>query len=609
MNEGREIDLLELDEASAMAPQPSRITGVCLMPHQLRALHRCRELEKSGWVSALSESDVSIDTNIGVFGDTQGSGKSHVMLALIASDQISQANTERITSYAGGRIHVRAPEHLLHVKTNVIVVPHVLISKWESFMTCIPWAKILTISRKKHLDKLTVSSLKDLDVLLVTNTFYNEVVRIISSLDLKPHRLIIDEADTIAITSSLSLEVSFAWYVTANYHNLLFPNGKIRYEPTTKRNVSCCKGIGPQGHVRSLFMDLHKGMPQDIWKRIVVKNVVETVHTSMRLGKVIHHEIPCVTPYCVRVANGDVDAAVLACLTTGNHADVIHLIDPENKHCIESAGAGMSQVFVNRLQDIEHHLAFLQKNQNTLSIITAETLEQDRDDLKHHIEFINNRINRDDVCCICLDPIKSIAITPCCMTKLCLECVAQWVTLNKSCVTCREPMTFSDLHTVTTCKETRVGISDTSDGTSKEFGKHLSKIHNLEILLRYHVGSHVMICNASHTTVRSIHDCLDNIQRPFDILQGGHRQLAQVVKAYQDGDTETMILNPNQYMGGDNLQVTTDLIFIHAIGVDQEKMVVGNVNRPGRSHDLHVWHLMHSAEPTYASITSPRSED
>lgn len=588
------MDMFELNESSEMAIQPTRLTNPTLMQHQLRALHRCRQMEIDGFGISDDHSTFQIKTRMGVFGDTNGSGKSHVMLALIASDDDRCSPRERITSHGDGRILVRELETLVHVKTTVIVIPHTLTSKWESYLTCLPWANTLTISRKKSLDRLTPCIVKDLDVILVTNTFYSEVVRVMAHLALKPRRMIIDEADTIAITSMSSLDTSFSWYITSSYENLLFPNGNMRYEPSIGRNVSCSRGIGHQGHIRSLFIGLHQSMTIDNVRRIVVKNNLHTIHTSMHMGTNIHETVLCQTPHCIRVSTGMVDEAVLACLDGGCLENVCHQISPEKRHCVSDVTINMSQMYVDRLKKNEDRLSQIVNPQDLTSSMNSETLVQDIKDLRHRIDFISARLRQDDACCICLDPIKNIAIAPCCMTKMCLQCVTQWVIHHHSCVTCREPLTFSDIHIVQGCTSP---VPNKLQALPEEtrFGKNFSKIQNLEILLRHHVGTHVIICCASENDSKIISDCLVGVNRPFGILQGASKQVSQILTVYQQGDEGTLIINTSRCIGSDGLQGTTDMILFHSLNDDQERVMSGNVNRIGRTHDLRIWHLMNTS--------------
>ena len=99
---------LELNDANYQAPQPENIL-VKLKPHQLTSLYKAIDMENSGELeykiknsnlllngdnSNLANEDeeyteVKIGTNVGIFGDMVGYGKTLIALSLIASNNLN----------------------------------------------------------------------------------------------------------------------------------------------------------------------------------------------------------------------------------------------------------------------------------------------------------------------------------------------------------------------------------------------------------------------------------------------------------------------------------------------------------------------------------------
>jgi hypothetical protein len=49
----------------------------------------------------------------------------------------------------------------------------------------------------------------------------------------------------------------------------------------------------------------------------------------------------------------------------------------------------------------------------------------------------------DDNCCICISKPEDMVVTPCCKKEFCSSCLKKWVSVNRSCPTCRNKENFS----------------------------------------------------------------------------------------------------------------------------------------------------------------------
>lgn len=595
LSEIYDVDVEELGEDSEVAEQPDRLIGIVLKPHQLRALHRCREMEDLDLHALNDVPGVFMRTSIGIYGDGVGAGKSHVMLALIAGDKNSvKASSTSLRTFADGRIQLSELEYMRSIKTTLVVIPHILAMQWERYIQTLARAgmKTLIVSRMKAIDKLSVSDIGEYDLILVTNSFYDNIAHLFTFRGVKLRRVIIDEADTIAISSSMSIKASFTWFVTASYGNLVFPMGNMRYEVLLRQNVSTAKGIAHQGFIRMLFTTLHNTMSRGHFKRIIVKNSDHSVQMSMTNKQVTHVMVASLTPHSIRVLTGVVDRIVMECLNAGDVAAAIEQIAPENRHTEQNVVGIMAESYTLKMVTVEEQIEKMrlecepnEAEMARLSLIVT--------DLQNKISCMRSRLLDDDICCICLESTRINAVVPCCATKMCLECVARWVMQKSSCVLCRRPLTFSDLHVIEP-EGTLVKLPKTVD--SDMYGVHYSKMQNLEVILRTHSGAKALIYSNHDKSFEDICACLTRLGKTYDYIRGGHRQISNTVEAYKDNRIDVLLINATHYGSGLNLENTTDIMMFHALNTEIEKQVVGRAQRMGRTCDLRVWHLLHENE-------------
>jgi SNF2 family DNA or RNA helicase len=92
---------IELNELNKISNVSSKI-NVKLKPHQLTALNKAIEMEKNGVIRydlKHYNNIIELSTNIGIFGDIVGYGKTLIALALIASNKEIHINPNLVETY------------------------------------------------------------------------------------------------------------------------------------------------------------------------------------------------------------------------------------------------------------------------------------------------------------------------------------------------------------------------------------------------------------------------------------------------------------------------------------------------------------------------------
>jgi hypothetical protein len=343
-----EVDsAFELDVGSPSASIAPNLSGVQLKPHQLVLVQRCVDME-AGSVHLDRAFDVTIGramsgtyedavaaasnvtgggthpasfhssssllrTRVGIIGDKAGSGKSFVVLSLIAIGRdVTAPADSMVRSFADDRVVLTthgAPRTV--VETTLLVVPHNLCGQWESYLS--RWngcgnerpIRYMTVSRNKHLLAIRqAGALDSVDLVVVTSTFYNAVAAVLtrSMKDAsateerwqKPGRLrrvVFDEADSLAISGVSTLDACFHWFVTASYKSMIFPFGDgstiVSQQDESSAavvEVQRTTGIRSSGFVKSLWSELgHTAMSRSVAHALVAKNSDAFVDASMHL--------------------------------------------------------------------------------------------------------------------------------------------------------------------------------------------------------------------------------------------------------------------------------------------------------------------------------------
>jgi hypothetical protein len=223
--------------------QPKDVT-LTMKLHQLKMFRHCLNLEsgkldyttpfiKGKYEIDFSKSKLKISTKLGVIGNSVGSGKSLIIMALMSSkythkDEICISNTKINRDYKMNNdiMQVFADVSDYEIKdTNVLVVPHTIFEQWSTYLKT---QSTLSVEYIKTMH--TMKSVKfDKNVILVSAKIYNEFAAIVNKQNYLLSRIIYDEADSIDISNCIEVKYGFCWFVTSSLNNLLYPKGMYGY--------------------------------------------------------------------------------------------------------------------------------------------------------------------------------------------------------------------------------------------------------------------------------------------------------------------------------------------------------------------------------------------
>ena len=605
----------ELDESSPTAPVgflAGESGGVQLRPHQLTLVHHCLQLESGpvplrpalaemigGAGSRMPPRDRirqeqeeqeqeeqeqqeqeqepeqeheepdagTLRSRVGVLADKAGSGKSFVLLGLVAAGRGRPPPPDPIVrSFSDDRVVVtaRREEALLPLDASLLVVPHNLCAQWEGYIArwnAAPNARPLrhlSVNRSKHALALrTPGALDALDLIVVTATFYNSVVLAVARQGARLRRVMFDEADSLAIPCMARVDACFHWFVTASYRNLIFPFGDGSALPTTAsalsssssatsnasnggRHAQRTTGVRSSGFLKLLWSDLgHSPMTRAFAHALVLRNADSFVDASMLLPEPEVVRVRCRAPATLRVLAGvsGIDRAIVECLHAGDVASALQHVDPANRGTEANIISTLLAKIGRETRNVELHLGVVaQMSFASDELRSAERLrsERKRDELVRRAASIRERVISADMCCICYEGISNKTVAPCCSNAFCFACISRWLLQHQHqqaqqqqqassrCPLCKEPLTTHDLMVVsldaeapsTTASasasaEQPIADGDSGSSSSSNIGSSAltssdrSKLENLEAILRDRCGSAAAASAAAEGRPRS----------------------------------------------------------------------------------------------------------
>jgi SNF2 family DNA or RNA helicase len=607
MSNSYDVIIEDLDENYPQSLQPSN-SKIRLWPHQLTLLKRCKDYENNkqylSQYKTLLESNENIHENdflrtqVGIIGDRVGSGKSFVVLALIADNDITNFGST-IKSYANNKVVLCFSEKSINIKTNLLVIPHNLISQWESYISAFSDnMKHMIISKMKHVEKMyeNEASIPTYDLIVVTQTYYVRVAHFLTSRSFRMQRIIYDEVDSMNLPNCIPIDSNFYWFVTASYGNLLYPRGFCKWDHSQNRSIWYSNGLRNSGFIKDLFLDLFSNLSRDFVKILVIKNKDDYVLTSISLPPTINNYVICKTPVSISILEGFVDREVILSINAGDIASAMQRISPAHRSTEDNLIAIQIERYLREVNNYNIRIeSTYQLNFDTEEQKNAEVarLTKKKKDFEVKIEGIKDRIKNTNTCCICYDYIQNKSIAPCCSNTYCFLCINIWLSKHSLCPLCKHPLCPIDLLVV-----------DDNDIVGKlpiisedDINEQFDKLKNLEIILKQKASNgKILIYSSYDMSFTTVIDVLNTLEIKYAYLKGNESHVRRLIERYKTEDLNVLLVNSRNYGSGLNLENTTDIVMFHKVESETEKQIIGRAARIGRTCSLNVWYLLYENE-------------
>lgn len=617
-----------LKDSNPRAEQPDDIT-LPLKEHQLTLLKKCIELENSVKMPmkkyiAAHKKKLMLQTQFGIIGDIVGSGKTLSVLSIICSQpvlKISQNKSVRTCGLMTVTSQIQPEE--MYLPYNIIVVPHTITTQWENALKNYCKLNYICVKNKKTYESFCEQFDKDEDneysIILISSTKYRDMYNLsLKKWDcskFKYSRIFFDEADTLKIPACDKIQTSFVWFITSTYMNLVFPRGQriytnqsqtrfsLNYESSyntgiadpCRYNYTYCNGLTHTGFIKNTMSALF----DDDIKYITLKNDDEFVKSSFRLPDLVMEIIKCKTPLSLSVLNNNVSPEIIDHINGGDIKGAIELVNctkVSEKDLIQ----GATEELVKQLENKK--IEFDMKSQ---MIYSSEKAKKDSltkikiaiMNIEKKINSIKDKLQESNTCTICYDDVSNDAITPCCKSKFCFECISTWLMGgNNTCPFCRHKISLECL----------IVVSEEQCGGAPAPKKDelLSKNENLDILIQNRLQKEqnlkMLIFSDFSNSFSSITSILCKHNLKYSMIKGSGAAINKTItnfKSTQGPDKiDILMLNADFCAAGINLENATDIVFYHMMSSTKTTQIIGRGQRPGRKQPLNVWKLCYENE-------------
>jgi len=610
-----------------------------LFQHQKTLLYQIDKMERNVELEDLNDIIKDIQSNIGIICDMVGSGKTYSILSQIFRKiKVEHFKYKLITSkpLIYNRISKNFHMALMSKSTqyrvlgvNFIIVPNIVYNQWISylkqFLTDYPNINVKYIFGKKSFANDIEKELKELydekyQIVLASSNYWNLYYKkylsnINNDIDnILFSRMIIDEIDTIDIgkrTDISLLPCSFYWFISSNYENLFYPNGKRRTylnsindinNSNKMNNYENIKGFLHINYLKNFFSTFDK----DKFSKIFLYNDPNWIKKSIQIPNILNLEyyatdiledhIENLIKYggCEKIVNylNSNDWEGLSNYTNcnvKNTKDLYEYLTNELEIQIE-----------NRKNELEYRKKIivsnnnqreLQENQNKIHKIEDQikSFEIRKETLKNNIENVNN-----EECSICVSELNNPVFVRCCFHHFCSECLMNYFISNKNkhtdlsnCPLCRQEIK----------KDMMFFVNDNFEKKGIFVYENKNKFEILyEIIKQKKINTRILIFIDKISLYEKFITEFKQKDIPFNIFNGSIYKINNIIEKYNSGEIPILLLNASSYGTGLNLQNTTDIILFNRMDRCLESQIIGRAQRIGRNTQLKIHYIMYRNE-------------
>jgi len=470
-----------------------------------------------------------------------------------------------------------------------------------------------------HINKKYVESL---DVILVSDTFYNFFSLYLTKDNYTVNRIIIDECNSIKGSQLFNINKIFTWLVTSSISSLMTNSGYI-----TKQQQSATQGysyhvrektIMSTGFVLNTICRLYEY--RDNFKLYLINNP-EYIKQSILLPETQTFVIVCKDNVIIQVLNGIVTDDIMRMLNAGDVEGIITKMDVvvgDESNIISI----ITQKYTDDLLIKEYELKVAIENPKYKPETESISIANKRiaiTELKYKISCIEDRIKNADSCPVCIDDFINPIVTPCCNNKYCFNCITLSLNIKNTCPSCRKVLEISKLLVVSDKIKTTITNANKSDIISSksiseiktytekiEYLKSISinstKYENMNRIFELNNDNPIkkyLIFTEYETTLNTkITSILEKWNLKYDRIRGSSATINKQLEKYKssNGETNVLLVNSKFFGSGMNLENTTDIIIMHKMQSDIEMQAIGRAQRFGRVGELRVWKLYYQNE-------------
>lgn len=625
----------ELTAESPKATTPTWIKTPLLL-HQQTALAAALKLEKAK--EGVDVPSIPGDfvggkffTSQGILGDRVGSGKSLLALSLVKAPlPVTYYNEYVIRNPPLGdgrdvgllrtRSQLKTQFGLELTQTNcaLFIVPHALISQWQTYVSRDTTLKALFITKKLDAAKNNVDSLEKYDALFISSTMWNTFR---ASNDIRKilwSRVFIDEADTISITTNTDeINGLFYWFISASWLNLIFAHGAFfnldyTYQPlpdTPEFVIQRVNALKTQNSIISITGLRHKNIVGQMSSvtntpnmtlnaaglqstRLVIYCSDDYIKTSFESPPIHHMNIICETPANIRVLDSFISSEMLEMLNAGDTKGALESIgmSTNSEQEIINAITASLQVELENAQKTYDYKKSLTYSTEQIKLKALEVCEAKIASIRSRITAINERIQhaKEQTCPICYMDITNPAVTPCCTQLFCFSCLCESLKRACICPLCRKRI--DNLKSIQV-----VGNSEPQE-IKKVPNKKRNKQDALLKFIQDNPNAKILMFSGYDATFSGLELKLKEANIKHATLNGSTARISKLLREFESGKWNILFLNARNMGAGLNIECASHVVLFHKMSKELETQIIGRANRLGRTQPIQVVHLLHENE-------------
>lgn len=551
---------MENYEDIPIVEQPSNFR-IKLFRHQLAAIHK---MEKKEEEKKISSANTVIESNVSLYTEITGYGKTAAMIGLILRDKMKWLMDEPYTHklfntvYGNGRIFSYSLTSYTKINSTLIVANQSLINQWKDNLNLTNLTHTV-ISTNKQAENTNPN---DYDVIICSPTMYNKFIRKYPSHAWK--RFVFDEPTHTKIPSMYHIMAGYNWFMTATPEMLLYNN----------RNMSNRNLIAS---LFSLYMDAN------IWQSLIVKNPDEFVRLSYSIPKTTHKYHNCAQPL-YNICRGIVGTNILEMIEAGDISNAVKTLGGKRTDNILDLVKRKKQ---EELTEADMKITiYTAREASQINLERLVKWQDKKTSLLNQLKIIDDRFKDalSGTCSICFDTFEEPVMLSCCQNLFCGGCIIPWLSRGKKCPLCRETVDLSNIIYITSKKE--------EDEAPQSHNYKKNKQETIIEILKSNKDGKFIIFSSYDETFYAIRTVLSDENIKFSEVQGRSETRNRKINAFKSGDTNVMFLNSRHNGAGINLQEATDIILYHEMTEDLSTQIIGRANRIGREKSLIVHHLI-----------------
>lgn len=596
-----------LNNESPTIEQPPLI-NIQLKNHQLASIYKAHKIEEFNLVP------------FGIMNDKPGAGKTYTILGLIFNSKC---------------------------KNNLIVVPQNILQQWTESIHAFSDGLIRFKKILHYGDIMDFYSDPEFeyDIFITTSLLYHPLCCALNGNFLKMNRVFFDEIDSISNVIVDELNADFTWFVSASFRPDKIGAYYVDQTILDSISIQCTDEFIQESFLLEDTIE-YKIICKNFYLDHIFKNIIDEGEITLlnaldfsNLKKKFHNMI----------ASNETEAIAYLIQDKKDTIEMEKLRKEDLEKSIEKAShekkkddlqkqlASCKELIETTQEKLDLLLDRLKENnccplcytefgekKKVISpccknIICYECAERwyhklnktnciycntENTKLEHFI-LIKNDVDESHPhgkCTICDDIFEKeedAFYANCCSTPACKKCIHEWYyqLLKKECLFCHnQEILHDDFKNKSEHQEMTKNIQNGIRYINK------SKLEFIEYFLmtKVHRHSKIIFCSQFPKIFNDLKKMLEKYNIGYIELDDGNIEgIQKNIFEYHYGNIHVLLLNSNLFGCGLNLQISTDVLFLHKTDHELQRQIIGRAQRPGRKNRLQVWFIMHENEHYY----------